>query len=195
MFRSMMLSLAVAGILSLLTPQSLYAAGRHEGLNCTGCHAIHTAQGDIIFSVEPNKKVVNPRTKKPYSGVTALCLGCHETIEHGGMGIIPISAAMSHPYGVTPNPKVAYVPPAFLRKGKLECVGCHDPHPSNPNYRYLRVDTKNGADMQKFCAVCHASKADVNVTNVKVFSSMDETKVPHDGKASKPVKKGKKKSK
>jgi hypothetical protein len=74
-------------------------------LSCTGCHGIHTAKGDIIFEVEPNTAAVNPRTKKPFGGVTALCLGCHET--QGGMGIKPIAAKHSHPYGIKPDPKVA----------------------------------------------------------------------------------------
>lgn len=161
----------------LIVPNMTYAAGKHDGLNCTGCHGIHDAKGDIIFAVEPNKKAINPRTKKPNTGVTALCLGCHETPENGGMGVLPVSAKHSHPFGIAPNPKVAIVPPQFLRDGKLECVGCHDPHPSNPNYKYLRVDTKDGAEMQKFCAICHPAKADVKLSTIKIFNSMDERKM------------------
>lgn len=160
----------------LVMPAVSYAAGAHDGLNCTGCHGIHDAKGNLIFAVEPNKKSINPRTKQPYSGTTALCLGCHETGENGGMGIMPVSSAMSHPYGVQPNPKVATVPDEFLRNGKLECVGCHDPHPSNPNYKYLRVDTKGGAQMMTFCAMCHSSKSDKKPTMGKIFDSMDERK-------------------
>ncbi|MBI4690474.1 MAG: cytochrome C [Nitrospirae bacterium] len=152
-----------------------WASGAHDGLLCTGCHGIHTAKGDIIFAVEPNKKAVNPKTKQSYTGTTALCLGCHETPDKGGMGIMAVSANMSHPYGVEPNPKVATVPSALLRGGKLECVGCHDPHPSNPNYKYLRVDTAKGSKMSDFCAMCHSSKADAAVVrNLKIFNSMDE---------------------
>ncbi len=161
-------------VVVLMASSESFGAGRHEGLNCTGCHGIHDAKGQIIFAVEPNTKAINPRTKKPYTGVTALCLGCHETPENGGMGIIPVSAKHSHPYGIAPNPKVAVVPKQFLRDGKLECVGCHDPHPSNPNYKYLRVDTQGGAEMQKFCAICHPAKADVKLSKIKVFDSMDE---------------------
>jgi predicted CXXCH cytochrome family protein len=159
-----------------LLPLVALGAGAHEGLNCVGCHGIHNAKGEIIFAVEPNKKALNPRTKQPYTGVTALCLGCHETMDKGGLGILPVSVAMSHPFGVKPNPKVAVVPQEFLREGKLECVGCHDPHPSNPNYKYLRVDTKGGAKMEAFCALCHPAKGEVKPTGLKVFSSMDERK-------------------
>ncbi len=181
----------IAFLLSL--PMTGYAAGRHEGLNCTGCHGIHDAKGNIIFAVEPNKKAINPRTKKPYEGVTSLCLGCHENPENGGMGILPVSSAMSHPYGVTPNPKVAVVPKIFLRNGRLECVGCHDPHPSNTNYKYLRVDTKGGAEMQKFCAICHPAKADVKLSEIKIFDSMNEAKAIKATKKTAPAQKTKKK--
>lgn len=160
----------------LALPALSYAAGAHDGLNCVGCHGIHTAKGEIIFAVAPNTKSINPKTKTPYKTTTALCLGCHETIDKGGMGIMPVSSAMSHPYGIKPIEKVASVPDVFLREGNLECVGCHDPHPSNPNYKYLRVDTKKGAEMQAFCAMCHSSKADVAKRNLTIFNSMDERK-------------------
>jgi len=173
-----MLSLSV---IFVFAASGSFAAGKHEGLNCTGCHGIHDAKGQLISAVELNTKVLNPRTQKPYSSTTAMCLACHETVENGGMGILPVSAAMSHPYGVSSNPKVATVPEAFLRDGKLECVGCHDPHPSNPNYKYLRVDTKRGSEMNKFCAICHSSKADVKESKVEVFNSMDERKAPAAG--------------
>ena len=166
-------------ILALVVPAFAFAAGAHDGLNCTGCHGIHTAKGEIIFAVEPNKKAINPRTKQPFTGTTALCLGCHETIEKGGMGIAAVSASHSHPFNVTPNAKVATVPDIFLRDGKLECVGCHDPHPSNTNHKYLRVDTAKGAKMGDFCAMCHSSKADPGSSkNLKIFSSMDENAAP-----------------
>ncbi len=166
-------------LLALVLPASAFAAGAHDGLNCVGCHSIHAAKGEIIFGLEPNKKAVSPWTKQPFTGVTALCLGCHETVERGGMGIAAVTATHSHPYGVSPNPKVANVPSALLRDGKLECVGCHDPHPSNPNYKYLRVDTAKGGNMGDFCALCHSSKADPgSPKNMKIFSSMNENAAP-----------------
>lgn len=155
-------------------PLVALASGGHDSLDCVGCHGIHTAKGEIIFAVDPNTLAVNPRTNAPYTGITALCLGCHE--ENGGMGILPVHAKSSHPYGVTPNPKRANVPADLLRSGKLECVGCHDPHPSNPNHRYLRVDTKGGQELATFCSLCHSSKS--GKRPAAVFSSMDERQSP-----------------
>jgi predicted CXXCH cytochrome family protein len=165
-------------VIVLALPAVTLAAGKHEGLNCTGCHGIHTAKGEIIFAVAPNSKAINPVTGQPYTGITALCLGCHESTDRGGLGILAVSATHSHPYGIVADEKVALVPGVFLRaEGRLECVGCHDPHPSNLNYKYLRVDTSKGAKMQNFCAMCHPAKADPSVLkDLKIFNGMDERK-------------------
>ncbi len=160
-------------------PLSAFAAGGHDAVGCTGCHSIHTSKGDIIFAVAANKTIVNPKTKQPYSGTTALCLGCHEETSKGGQGYAPVSAHLSHPYGLAQvNAKIAKVPGELLREGgRFECLGCHDPHPSNPYYKYLRVDTAKGSKMDAFCAVCHPIKADTATVQEKavLFTSMDET--------------------
>jgi predicted CXXCH cytochrome family protein len=77
---------------------------------------------------------------------------------------------------MTVNPRLAKVPPELLRDGHFECVGCHDPHPSNPNFRYLRVSaTGKAPSMSEFCSVCHPGKADPNRKAAPLFDSMDET--------------------
>jgi predicted CXXCH cytochrome family protein len=167
------LALAILAVL----PLSALAAGGHDAVGCVGCHSIHTAKDQIIFAVAANKQAVNPKTKQPYTGITALCLGCHEDTSKGGQGYAPVSGHVSHPYGIASvDPKVAKVPSQLLRDGRFECLGCHDPHPSNPYYKYLRVDTAKGSKMDAFCAVCHPIKADADaVENVGFFTSMDET--------------------
>jgi predicted CXXCH cytochrome family protein len=170
--RILILAAAVAAL-----PLAARAAGGHDGVGCNGCHGIHTAKGDLSFAVAPNKVAVNPRTKQPYSGSTALCLGCHEETSKGGQGYLPVGGHLNHPYNLASvNPKVAKVPAELLREGKFECVSCHDPHPSNPNAKYLRVDTK-AASMDAFCAVCHSAKADSGVVakSAGIFSSMDQS--------------------
>ena len=181
----------IVAVMLFIVPVVAFAAGGHDGLECTGCHALHTAKdGNLIFAVEPNKKDINPRTKQPYSGVTALCLGCHETPEKGGQGIKPIGGHTSHPYGLSSiNPKVARVPSDLLRDGKFECIGCHDPHPSNTNYKYLRMDTNGGSKMEEFCAACHPMKADPKAATAKLrlFNSMDENLYKGSGSESDPA--------
>ncbi len=162
-----------------LSPLTALAAGGHDAVGCSGCHSLHAAKGEVIFAVPANAKYLNPKTKQPYTGTTALCLGCHQDSDKGGQGFAPISQHVSHPFGLDKvNPKVAKVPGELLREGgRFECLGCHDPHPSNPYYKYLRVDTAAGKNMDKFCAVCHGMKADQAVAAEKavLFSSMDET--------------------
>ena len=157
-------------------PLAAFASGGHDAVGCTGCHSLHGAKGQIIFAVPANTKYLNPKTKQPYAGTTALCLACHQDPDKGGQGFAPISQHISHPFGIDRvNPKVAKVPPELLRDGRFECIGCHDPHPSNPYYKYLRVDTNGGKNIDKFCAACHAMKADASAGGgIAFFSSMDE---------------------
>ncbi len=96
-------------ILALLQslPVSALAAGAHEDLPCVGCHGIHSAKdGELIFAVPANSKALNPQTGQPYAGVTALCLGCHQTDDQGGEDIMPVDGHISHPFGPSKiNPK------------------------------------------------------------------------------------------
>ncbi len=157
-------------------PLAAFAAGGHDAVGCTGCHSLHSAKGQIIFAVQPNTKYLNPKTKQPYTGTTALCLACHQDADKGGQGFAPVSQHVSHPFGIDHvNAKIAKVPGELLRDGRFECIGCHDPHPSNPYYKYLRVDTNAGKNIDKFCAVCHAMKAEQGAAGaVQFFTSMDE---------------------
>jgi len=160
----------------LLGAGASYAAGAHDGLQCTGCHNIHYSKGPVIFEVAPNGKAMPLGSSQSAKLIAPLCLGCHADADKGGQGILPISAHTTHPFGRTVNKKVANVPDGLLRDGIMDCVSCHDPHPSNPNYKYLRVDTNKGQDMQKFCDVCHPAKVDKGVSrgSIKLFNSMDE---------------------
>ncbi|BDG08812.1 cytochrome c3 family protein [Anaeromyxobacter paludicola] len=164
----------LAAVLAACTaPLAALAAGGHDALSCSGCHSIHAAKGELIFAVEANKSATT-RANQPVSGSSALCLACHKD---GGMAT-SISSHMSHPYGLDHvNAKVAKVPGELMRDGRFECLGCHDPHPSNPYHKYLRVDTAKGQKMEQFCAVCHPNKADDATASAKValFTSMDET--------------------
>ncbi len=161
--------------------ESAQAFGPHEGLDCLGCHDPHYAKQQKLFKVD-NSTYPNPRTGKPIDGVSALCLGCHNTEQYGGAGVKPIYLHMTHPVNIEPNAKIADVDKQLLRDGILQCVSCHDPHPSNPNWRYLRVKTEQGSKVGQFCALCHGSKADkafyggqqANQQKPHVFSSMNE---------------------
>lgn len=128
-----------------------FAYGPHDE-NCVECHSIHQAKGDRLAAVaSPSEKYL---TGEPVKGVDAFCLGCHNK----NVGILPIEMHKTHPVGITP--KKAKVPATNLSaNGTFTCTSCHDPHPSNPNYKYLIIDTKGGKDLGKFCSYCHPAQA------------------------------------
>jgi predicted CXXCH cytochrome family protein len=154
--------LSTAAALALgLAATAAFAYGPHDP-NCVECHSIHKAKGKAILAVEPLTKDKNPATGNPTAGDVALCLGCHNDAQ----GIIPIQLMKTHPVGMKPN-KVS-VPAELLRAdGTLGCGSCHNPHPSNPNYKYLQGSVPKAADLGKFCALCHKDKADMTAFAAK----------------------------
>jgi hypothetical protein len=146
----MLLLVLVAG----LSPLAVQAAGGHAAVGCAGCHRLKDLKGGAPF-----------------------CLACHTETAKGGKGFLPVSQHTSHPFSVASvNARKARVPAELLRDGKFECLACHDPHPSNPHFRYLRVDVgPKGEKLDAFCSICHAAKADQASERLRIFSSMDES--------------------
>ncbi|UCF29789.1 MAG: cytochrome C [bacterium] len=138
----------------LCLPMVVTAAGPHDN-NCTDCHSIHDTKADPAFGVEPNTSEKYRHSGAPAVGIDSLCLGCHNEDE----GIAPIHFMKSHPVGL--KPVKATVPAELLNdQGLLSCASCHDPHPSNPNAKYLRVATDGGRALGRFCALCHEAMVD-----------------------------------
>lgn len=145
------LFLAVISLSLLLFNKAGFSYGPHDE-NCVECHSIHMAKGDKLPAV--NLSQDKYKTGETVKGTDAFCLGCHNK----NVGIAPIDLHKTHPVGMTP--KKARVPSSNLSAdGTFGCIGCHDPHPSNPNYKYLVVDTNGGKNMGKFCAYCHPAQA------------------------------------
>ncbi|MGB8932111.1 MAG: cytochrome c3 family protein [Anaeromyxobacteraceae bacterium] len=167
--------LAIA--LVVAAPVAARGLGGHDKIGCTGCHSMHAAKGEELYAVAPNQKMLNPKTQRPHSPVTQFCLACHAPTEEGGKGLGSVANHLGHPFSAEAvNPRLAKVPAELLRDGQFECVACHDPHPSNPNYRYLRVASgKQAPAMTVFCVVCHPGKAGPAKAPPSLFSSMDET--------------------
>lgn len=142
---------ALAVMVLLLVPTGLLAFGPHDN-ECVECHGIHTAQGARLIAVEPYE-ADNPNTGTSVRDVSSLCLGCHS--EQGG--VLEIDLMKTHPIGIIP--KRAQPPRENLSvDGTLTCTSCHDPHPSNPNYKYLRAEVTGYSDMGNFCQICHPEK-------------------------------------
>ncbi|BDG05230.1 cytochrome c3 family protein [Anaeromyxobacter oryzae] len=170
---------ALALLVLSLAPAAARAYGGHDSVGCAGCHSLHTVKGPSDFAVPPNPKLLDPRTNQPYMGSTAFCLFCHADANKGGQGYLTVSQHTSHSFGLASvNRKVARVPSELLGEGgRFECLSCHDAHPSNPNYRYMRVDVgPKGEEMENLCIMCHPAKAEGGGgRKVVMFDSMDET--------------------
>lgn len=139
-------------VLGLALPAAAY--GPHDP-NCVECHSLHAAKGKAILAVAPNTAEKNPATGAGATGDVALCLGCHNEEQ----GIMPISLTSTHPVGM--KPAKLKIPSEYLKgDGSLGCMSCHDPHPSNANYKYLRGSVAKGSELGKFCALCHTEQAD-----------------------------------
>ena len=137
--------------LFLALPAVVMAYGSHDN-ECIECHGIHTAEGAALIGVQPFEPE-NPSTGTTLQDVSSLCLGCHS--DQGG--VLEVDLMKTHPIGIIP--KRAQVPAGNLSvNGTLTCASCHDPHPSNPNYMYLRTNVSGGSDMGSFCEVCHPGK-------------------------------------
>ncbi|MDD5773712.1 MAG: cytochrome c3 family protein [bacterium] len=125
--------------------------------NCSGCHNLHDAKAPFSMAIKPDTTIINPYTKEKISGQSAICMGCH----NGSAGP-EIDMKKTHPVGMKPNPDKVKVDTTLLTKtGIFECSSCHDFHPSNTKYKYLRVDVKP-ENLGLFCALCHASKRQKN---------------------------------
>ncbi len=160
------LSIWLAALLLVFCAQTALAFGPHDE-NCVGCHNVHYAKGNFIIGPQPNTTLDNPATNTKTNGIESLCLGCHNESE----GIMPIHLTTTHPTGVAPT--YVKVPEQLLRDGKLSCVSCHNPHPSNSNYKYLVVDTQKGANMGVFCATCHNEQAPPEVRKASQGSTIN----------------------
>lgn len=141
-----LVALAVLGLACLAQ-----AAGPHD-MECIECHSTHYAKGDFIVAVDPATPN-NPARTAAATPIDSLCLGCHNDTAATG-----IDLHATHPTGVKPT--YTSVPGELLWDGVFTCVSCHNPHPSNANYKYLIMDTAEGASMGTFCAKCHPNQSD-----------------------------------
>lgn len=152
---------AVFAALAVFWCSQVLAIGPHD-MDCMECHSTHYAKADYLIAVEPDTRMVNPattRVRMTPAEIDSLCLGCH----NDDMGIMPVNLSTTHPTGV--KPARTPVPQELLWDGVFVCTSCHDPHPSNPNARYLIVQTEQDG-MGVFCAQCHPQQTDPDVMNM-----------------------------
>ncbi len=142
MYSKYFIRLIFAAMLTVF-PASAYSGG-HE--DCNICH-----KDTEEYALKPGSVIINPTTGKPYGRVDTLCVSCHE-----------FHSKSSHPVGIVPNPDKVDVPREALefkgQEGKISCLSCHNPHPKNTNYKYLRWPPENVWNLSQFCTICHTSE-------------------------------------
>ncbi len=149
---------------AFLLMSSLVYAGPHD--DCTLCHGVHSGQGPVILTEAPNYTTINPKTGKPMKRIGALCLACHAE-EPDGAGYRPVDLNHTHPVGFRPDPTKVVLPAESRgfpgEEEDLTCNGCHNQHPSNTNYMYLRWPSDDGGDLSKFCVHCHPKQSNEEI--------------------------------
>ncbi len=148
--RNRMLIPAILFALSLFCPRHVFAEVEEDGHKpCSLCHQMKgdKAQG---VKIKPDTKTINPYTGKPYGPVDGVCIRCHSDLIHVNQG---------HVLGVRPD-KVK-VPDEYMgykgQEGELTCLACHNPHPKETKYKFLRWQTSK-ADVDKLCGRCHTDE-------------------------------------
>lgn len=139
--------LALFFVIGTMFPVLAYGGG-HE--NCDLCHKNASKKNYTLVS-QNKTKAINPATKKPYGKLDALCQSCHEQ-----------SSQFAHPVGIIPDPQKVMVPEDALgfsgQEQEVTCLSCHNPHPDNKSYQYLRWQVEDEDDMTTFCVKCHAAQ-------------------------------------
>jgi len=149
--------IVLVSLISFLMAAVAFAGEGHE--ECALCHSAHAGQKAIIFS-EDLPPIINTVTGQALGKIDNICMTCHAE-EPIGLGYRPVNLLETHPTDIMPE-KIELPPEAtdlkLEKEGYLTCMGCHDPHPSNTNYMYLRVPTDRGTNLNKFCIWCHPEK-------------------------------------
>lgn len=142
----------------LTLPANTNAGEGHE--ECSLCHGVHTSKGLRLFPKEFNTKTINPNTSKHLGKIDSLCMACHAS-KPQGEGIRALDLSRKHYFGG--KIYVMKIPDSAkgFKGGEdlFTCLACHDPHPSNENYCYLRtqkdVKISKRKYLEKFCLWCH----------------------------------------
>ncbi len=154
MYKTIWRSMLMLVFLVVCFSSPAWSVGPHE--ECDMCHK-DVEDDPYVFVVAADTKTINPRTQKPLTGVSAICMGCHNE-----EGEIPVLLEHSHPVGIAPTLKGVKVDKDALsysgEEGLLSCGSCHDWHPDNENYKYLRGKVNGRYDLSGFCSSCHPDK-------------------------------------
>lgn len=117
---------------------------------CSLCHEMEGEKA-LKVKIKPDTKTINPYTGRIYGPVDGVCISCHPQFTH----------AEGHPLGITPV-KVK-VPAKFMgykgQEKELTCLACHNPHPHQTKYKFLRLQTPDHDGIKWLCSHCHIGQA------------------------------------
>jgi hypothetical protein len=120
---------------------------------CLNCHGDEEYKAQLK-ELGAELSVIDDTEAKPEGTTTPLDEMMLAPVD---VGFRIIDLHESHPVGIVPQ-KVVLPDEAKgfkWQENELTCTGCHDHHPNNTNYKYLRWPTNNGKNMNSFCAHCH----------------------------------------
>lgn len=130
---------------------------------CGVCHTSHGAKANILLSIAPTGKMQTPSPDVVLDTVSLFCLACHSdggpvADQISGDKLLGVSLTDDHPVGVDYTRKTrarpTYTPGSHLprlitlKKGRISCTTCHDPH-SKTSGPMLK------ASPQVLCTSCH----------------------------------------
>lgn len=140
-------------VFGLFYPHRLVAEEEEGHKPCSLCHEMEGKEAKRVI-IEPDKEKTNPYTGKPYGPVDGVCIRCHHDLIHIDKG---------HVLGI--RPEKVKVPAEDLKfegqEGELTCLSCHNPHPHETKYKYLRWGVTK-TEIKKLCNRCHAKEAPRN---------------------------------
>lgn len=148
--------------LATINPSTGRPLQRIEAI-CLSCHSPQA--GDIGYEdiADPLQEdefetAFEEKTKGDLEGTTAVLDDM--MLKPIDVGFRVINLHKTHPVGIVPRTVKL---PADARgfqgqEDQLTCLGCHNHHPSNPNYKYLRWPADKGKNINKFCSNCHPDK-------------------------------------
>ena len=117
---------------------------------CSLCHEMEANKAKKI-KIKPDTESINPFTGEKYGPVDGICVRCHPTFTHNE----------GHPMGI--RPEKVKIPKGWMgykgQEKELTCLACHNPHPDQTKYKFLRELVADKDGIQKLCNRCHIKEA------------------------------------
>ncbi len=164
------LSLSTNKVSKIINPRTGKYVKRIEGI-CLTCHSSEPTElrnkyfsGVTVGGFLSSTNIVTP------SGLLGDNSEVGEKEEKDDIILKPVDVGtkvinlhQTHPVGIVPDPNKVVLPRDargfYGEEEEITCLSCHNHHPSNTNYKYLRWSSDNGKNMAVFCRKCHRKQS------------------------------------